>query len=755
MYVRALSIFFWVLLGACIVAQMLLWAWPKEPIRLLVGPDDWIMNGRFFLWPSSQLGHFAVPKQILTNPDFRLWWSQSYDPKTPGGSGTLASKAFSAPHYIGIPYVGFPGEEAGNRVFLRCDDDGAELEVANAFTNSTWATVYLKVPRAFCRGKVSIVVSVANPQLYIGIGTPFELNAADYYATNGIPIRVIILACVFLLSGGYILAGSYLISRLAPGVDAVPAGMIALGLAGLAAFFAFNASPAIGRWFSMFLAAATVIALTAAWQFDRGRLKRLAMFQRQAALYWLAVVTTYVALVSAIDNGGGSWAINSAFSPVRWSSDNQLPWLFAEAMYDGTPRDEITWGPWLASDRPPLLSGLLLLTRGIILEPAGAVVGSWMIPAFYQIAAVVFLSTWALVLYDFCQSRLSPQTGRLVLIAAATAPFYLFNTVYAWPKILGGTYTLLAFGVLLKLRFSEQGPTTRVSSLELVLVAICAALGLLAHGATAIGLIPLAVVFAPSIVRRGSWEIIMATLLAVLVLLPWWWWQAKFQPGGNALTRFALANDFGFANRDASIVTSIRTAYEQLGFRGWLSAKWEALRTLFGFHPTPFGVGTIATFGPGIGPLGSARLRDFLYVWYSIGVASYGLVVLPFLACLRKGYSETEVNLAVKCASIGAIGVLLPVAIMLTPAVVHHQGYGSLILLSLGGFIALANSRLVGKLTVIAAVGYGLIVWVLDPLRVSLRIEVASVALMIAGMVAIMCTSQIPSTRNSNTLPAP
>src|SRR4029079_7645297 len=127
---------------------------------------------------------------------------------------------------------------------------------------------------------------------------------------------------------------------------------------------------------------------------DQTAFRRLRVEYGTAVLYWLVVAMTYVAFVSSIDNGGGTWAVNGMFSPLRWSVDNQLPLLFSEAMYDGTPRDAIKWGQGLASDRTPLLAALLLIVRSVIIGPLALNTGSTIVSTAYVLAGIVILSSW-------------------------------------------------------------------------------------------------------------------------------------------------------------------------------------------------------------------------------------------------------------------------------------------------------------------------------------------------------------------------
>ena len=230
-------------------------------------------------------------------------------------------------------------------------------------------------------------------------------------------------------------------------------------------------------------------------------------------------------------------------------------------------------------DRTPLLAALLLIPRTLVLEQLGAMHGSTFISTGYMMTAIVLLSSWAAVVGWLC-AKFARATFATVALLTLTTPFVFFDTVYTWPKLLGASYVLLSFGLLhgMSRRRRDDG------WLSLALVAACASLAYLSHASNAFALVAVAALFAPTIVRQGAPAIALSALVAVLMLLPWTIWQAAVQPGGNALLRFALANDFGADDRSRPLLVSVVDAYSGLGVGGWISAKVEALRLLFGLN---------------------------------------------------------------------------------------------------------------------------------------------------------------------------
>jgi hypothetical protein len=702
--------------------------WPKGLVELLIGTDDWRVDGRFDSLPVGVTNKLEIPVEVLKSPRMRLWRSSLS--AAPGTTNTLLSNPFDPPPYLGIPHHGFPGEVAGNRIFLRCTTNGREIDIANILTNTQWATAYLSISPRFCGGQVQLGATVVDPRFYIGVGTPFAVSSALYYAQTAFPTKALVVFGTWLLALIIIAVIAYVADRLRPGIEVFATGFVGLGVVAIIVFIVFHFSPTAGRLLSSCIVAGGAGALVWVSIFDRAGLYRLRAQNGTAALCWLAVAMTYAAFVSSIDNGGGSWAINGMFSPLRWSSDNQLPFLFADAMYGRTPREKIVWGPWLASDRTPLLAALLLIVRSVLIAPLSWGAGSTIIPSAYVLAAIVIMSSWTPAFYRFCR-QIDGVDERLVIALAVTSPFFFFNTVYIWPKMLGAIFVLWAALLLVRMRTAH---TTNPG--DLVLVTLCASLSYLSHGSNAFALISLLLIFAPTILHQGMVRIGVAIGAAIAVVLPWLWWQAFVQPGGNALIRSALAGDFGFEKRNVSLLISIRDAYQQLGFEGWLASKMQAVRLMVGL----LDVRSIAapSHSPGLGPLGFARMEDFFILARSVGIAGLGLPLLLGVALYRRVVGGTHSHEACCLAFAGLGGVIVAFLILLPFQVTHVHAYGAIALLFLAGAIAMVQiSRPLMLCIVALSILYFSVVWIVHPLWTALRIDWMALLAFFLGCVAL------------------
>jgi hypothetical protein len=702
--------------AAVLLAGLALVLLPKGGTKPLVRSFE--VEGGFFA--NARADETEVPRGALRSPAFELW--RSWNPKELGTIGAIASAPFALPGYLAVPHYGFPGEVPGNRVFLRCLGDGRELDVATARTNTQWATEYLRVPSGFCAGPARLAATSATTRFVVGVGTPLTVSATAYHAQTAFPPRALVVVATWALLVSLVATFAWPAARSAAPGFALAAGFCGLGGAAMLAFIAFHVSPPAGRAFSVALAAFGVLGLGAMAAYDRPALGRLVDGHGAGALLWLAIALAYAAFSGAADNGGGSWAINGLFTPARWSTDNQLPFLFAEAMNAGTPRETIRFGHWLASDRTPLLTALYLVLRPAVIAPIARGIGSTFLPTAYMLAATVILSSWVVVL-DACSQRFRDRTRHGLVALAVICPLFLFNSLYAWGKLLGGTYILIAALVLLDLRRGEGR-----NGAGLAAVAVSVALAYLSHGSNAFAAIGLAAVFAGTIWQQGPARIAGATAAALAVAAPWLWWQIVVQPGGDALVRYALTGISNSRIRGVPLVTSMVEAYQRLGWDGWLAAKLNALKIVFALRPFDFT--ETAQFSPRAGLIGASRVRDFFMPVRSLGIAAVaGLVMLLGFLVRRHVRRPAGFGEIARLGLAGAVGLLVMVVATLIPPITHATAYGSLMLLFVAGASTLLGGARAAAATMTAiAAAYFAVVWLYDPLSIALRLEWSNLA---------------------------
>ena len=372
-------------------------------------------------------------------------------------------------------------------------------------------------------------------------------------------------------------------------------------------------------------------------------------------------------------------------------NDNEIPRMFADKLIAG--ESPTYGGDWLSSDRPPLQTGIELSLRPWHLSDS---------PATnyrnYHRAAILLQMIWVPTLFAFGRVlQLSRTTILLVLLICATSGFFLFNSLYVWPKLLAASLFLIALGILLVgVRDHSAG------TLHATVAAGCASLGLLAHGGVAFSVLalpalPAAWVFLRQVRLRG----LLGALCVFLVLyMPWRAYQVLYDPPGDRLWKWHIAGVIAVDQR--SFTQALRDQYRQLTFAQWLQGKRANLETIFTYPDNPKPWQLSADY------LRSAQVYNQIP---ALDVLPVGLLAL-LLTRRRSRLGTRSVflhQLLFYVASHLAIWVLL----MFIPAscVVHHGSYVATVLLFFLGAVGLAEGPPLLRWPLLA-VHVGLFFWV-------------------------------------------
>ncbi|WP_165585302.1 hypothetical protein [Roseococcus sp. SYP-B2431] len=672
------------------------------PIGEVAGPAGWEVTDNFHAsaGPSDPLD---APAAIRGFPGLRAW--RSYAPELGMMPGTLVSAAFRPRDYLAIPYVGSPGEEEGTRISVRCEANGAERRVSSSRTNNQWAVAFLDM-RGFCTGPLRLIASNATSRTLVGVATPFEASRFAWIAhTQAGPRLLAALGSwlIFVLLGYACIA---VLGRLLPALDPLPAAMIGVGILAMVQFVLFTLGPVHGRvgvW--AMVIGALLVTVARAWR-TPSRFRADLDEAASPLLAWLGVSLAATSLVAAADSGGGSWAINGLFAPLRWSTDNQLPMQFTEALMSKEAREQFRFSwPWLVTDRGPLMTALLAFPR-VMLTELGRHWGSSFFVQIYTGAAILLQASWVL-LVPYLAAKVGIRRPGWMLAALVASPFLIFNTLYAWPKLLGAAYVVLC-AILL---FAPEARSRIGKAGILPAIAAAAGLAYLAHASNAFALVPMALVAVPVIWQAGLPSILAGVLTMLVVVAPWLWWQAFIQPGATSLLRFALAHDFGLYRRGDPIWPDIAASYRGLGLRGWIAAKLEGLHLLAGLPRPWMAMPETAPLAPRQPGLGTWRIADFFSLARALNAA---LLVLPLALLARVGRLEfSPPRLAGVFIGLGLAGLAFTLLVTLPPSWLHHQPYGSVLLLLLG-LLLLADGlpRRLAWAVPAAAVTYAAVVWV-------------------------------------------
>jgi hypothetical protein len=711
------------LLAVLALASLAIALAPEPPARALLAPADVVVDGGFVRDDPPR--DFEVRRSVLESPAFATWrnWSAT------AGSlpGSASSRAFAMPAYLAIAYKGFAGEP-GVGLWLECEATGRRLPVADARTNTQWSEVVLRRPRDWCSGG-TLLRATGTRDDYVAFGTPFEVSGLAWLKSGW--AGVFGIGVVFFLAvAGLVVACAAAGARRWPPGDPLAWGLLGLGLFCYACFFLFYAGRSYG-----FLASA--LALVAAIQ--GLRLLRapsatlLAPAEAAIAAWrgplraWGLVALFYLLLLFAGDNGAGPWLANARFAPVRWSADNQFPMLIVEHLVR-LKLAQVDLGPWLISDRTPLVYGMNAWLRAISLLFARNDDGPHLAWQFHALAGVIANSAWAPVCWVFLRRlQLRFAVAALALATLALLPFCLFNSIYTWPKLFGASFALLATWLLLAPgHIGDVDPSRRLRWLQAA--GLCA-LALLSHGGTIFGILALLLLALSR--RRAPLRVVTAAgALGVALLLPWMAWQRLVQPHGNALLKSVFAGTYGFDERNVGVLQTIARSYAAITPGQWLASKWQGLATLL--LPPQADTCGMGEMVDGASGVGAARIADFLALGPSLKFLWLGLLVLLVPAWRRNAQGVAPAATMLLLA--GMAGIAIELLTAWDCHIIHVQSYQSILCIALGlVLLSCAGPRALGICIAAATLLYGVAAWLLQPLLVSLRID----AFALAGLLAL------------------
>jgi hypothetical protein len=270
---------------------------------------------------------------------------------------------------------------------------------------------------------------------------------------------------------------------------------------------------------------------------------------------------------------------------------------------------------------------------------------------------------------------LTPRRTAVLILLCVASGFFLINTVYVWPKLSAAALMLSAFVFA-----REFAHTERALPLPLLFVF----LAWLAHGGVAFS----ALALAPFLWRWATPftrpAVVRAVVLFLLLVLPWLAYQNVFDPPGDRLLKWHLADVIPVDDR--SFVQALRDRYAEVGLAGAIDRRWLNFRYTVGSHWH-----ALLTFGE------EYRLRRQAQQFYcALQVYWFWLLAVPALALSwrhrrRSLRGSFELALFGWCALtyVVWIALLFGSAVNVT-AMIHHGSYAMVI----GGFVLLLGAAL-------------------------------------------------------------
>ena len=557
-------------------------------------------------YPVATTGSFRAQRSGAAElaPGIALWASD-----VRGGPGSVTLGPFPAPDRLRIAARGDPAA-AGQSLYLALDVINARIPLALSAPAGKWGIIDCELPSGWRGRLITLQASTGPGNAACGLAftQPYGRGTGGTRSYG-----LMETLCAWLANGllyGLVFVGlaSALARRQWVAHHWVPlAAAAAVALLGYGAFWAYFATPVLGRLYS---AAVLFAALFASLRGD-GRFEARDREWLSAGCAAAAIGFVYIGVFHLFPANRDFYDLASNRFVVGMPGDGRLTFDFADLLYHGQRPVELGAG-WLSSDRPPLQEGWQLLgwpgtaAMGLSDQTASAT------------AAVWFQLSWVFALYGILRS-LRMAAGRAILwtMAASLNGFFLIHSLFTWPKLSAGAFVCGTLGMWM-LGGSSSRPRGRI------LGTLFAGLALLSHGGAAFTLAPLAPWVAWRCLKGEMRSWLLAALAFALLAVPWAAYQHCFAPPGNRLLKWHLAGQSSVD--DKPVGQTIAEAYRGMSWSQVLERDAGSVAFQFGGDWTSIASASAASAA-------DRRMDEYYHTframgWWNLAVPILGLSAL-------------------------------------------------------------------------------------------------------------------------------
>jgi hypothetical protein len=679
------------------------------PVRdepLLKVPDSWAFAGSIQTAQPDPRTVYAPEMDSL----YFISTSQIGD-----GSGLLASRTFPAPAWISLSVTG-DLTRPGNEVSFRLPGQPSRYRVVARTQPYNWRRVTCSLPADWVGKKIELVLeagprSVSN---WFGVSNPRALGSGTVLRSHlkallALPNFAVAMT-LFLLPGVWPALRLADRGLVAP-VMVVPVAVVIACLAGYLTFWAYFLNRSFGVGFGGVVLLGSLGLCTVEVIRTQKRQSPLLTSEVAIALALpLLVGLFYTALWMSVNlRTSFSDSTRLRFLDFPLMLDDELPYLFADRLYNGGEVRGELLGEWHYSDRPPLQAGLLLLQ--LPLAYLARQPEEWSL-----LASSAFQCAWVPAVWSLLRaSGLPRRRAGLALLFMVLTGFGLVNTVFAWPKMLPAALVLVAVTTGL---FDRDPRGQAFPFGKAVLIGLSAALASLGHGGVAFTLLPFGLFLLLPRYYPGITRLAVAAVVYLVTMFPWTSFQTFYDPPGNLLVRQHL----GDRNRDwvdgNSTLWNLAASYEDYDIREILHNKWANVQTLFraSSEPADDQYPWPPDGAPSHWPVDATSFRrcEFMCLFWAPGLMNLGWLVALARAWRQPAAAPAGPGWPV--AALGLASALMWVAVMFRPGstVIHQGSYATVLLLfaALAGWLAILPGRLPYALLVAQAAVFA-VAWVL------------------------------------------
>ncbi|NEQ46331.1 MAG: hypothetical protein F6K00_23425 [Leptolyngbya sp. SIOISBB] len=661
--------------------------------------SDYALTGNFM----------AVKSTSATQASQRLQW-QSLDAGIQT-TGTLTSSEFKAPKRLRLQVSGFPNvpnialllERSGTGEYIRlvANDSGHQWQQHTWHIPNSWLGKMVRLKAIDASEVTNIWLGVSEP-----LGTHWLSEYHSGMGTIALWLRYTLHFLLFILPG-IVIFKRWLYDRLSRPEVSVLYLIGIVSLIGYCIFWLYWVNHILGIVVSSLFLLGTLIEIYRTLR-DRSlqTLIRLPdIFFPLCLIYLIGSLYLGILYLYSHPSEFSTWIANFRFFWPK-PPDNVLPYQFADLLYFGQdPRP--LWEGWQSSDRPPLQSGIVLIQRAFIglIFPKTSVLS-------YQIIATISQCSWIAAVWALCrQLKLSYSQISTVLILCTSSGFFLFNSLFVWPKLLAAALSCTLFILVVQALQGVSKPTVFWA----VSVGICTGLGLMAHSGVVFTIIPALMIMIVLVRKIGLRQVGLIVCTITLTITPWIGYQKLYEPPGNRLLKWHLA---GVAEiDDRSFHRALIEEYQDLGLKASWSYKLDNFQHLFESQT--------AAKNYKIWPFYQAqRINEFFGIFFALSILNIGWLLMAINWTRRQMFnaniSNKQQNLLFFLPALGILGLVTWCLLMFGPGhnviIVHAGSYGTMLVLFVGLGVWLAKSPAWLKSVALAAqLVLFLIAWILPP----------------------------------------
>lgn len=632
---------------------------------LVAGTDGYSVSGKFAVQTSPPKR--GDVKALLKNRDFVLWKSRlSGDEYT----GKLISPPFAAPVVLGMFVAGYP-DDGGNELLVRRVDTGEQLPLLAKHIGDRWRRLAWVLPLSWHHRSIQIIAidNSQKPHGWLGISSPLQSSLLTVLKTQLSFIPIVPFYLLYFLL--FLIPGLLLAILAIPRMKIHSAFTVILAMAinsaiGYLTFWVYFLNHSVGIAFSIAILLATVVCLGLLC-FKKPFLRLFSNSLTTAdvvfpTLAMLIVGLFYISILYTVNPGISLEENVQVRFFLSFPPDNLIPHLFAERLYAGKdPR--LLLGDWLSSDRPPLQTGIILVQRPISFL-SGSQSG-----LHYQLLSTVAQCSWVAAVWAIGRMlQLSGRQMAIVLSFCVFSGFFLFNSLYVWPKLLAAAMVIFVFALLLPSVLEPR----RLTAVEAGLAGGVTVLGLLAHGGVVFTLPAMLLLLARPRSFPGMRQILAGCLAFAIILAPWMAYQKFYNPPGDRLVKMHIAGVIDIDSR--SFAQAFNDSYSRLSIAQIANNKWENLRMLVD-HPNS---DTTSSF--------VRRQKEFFHIFWALGALNVGWLLWIASFLTKKDDSTLTMKGVHSILGVSVFSLLFWVVIMFGPntTIIHAGSYATMMLLFIG-----------------------------------------------------------------------